>query len=115
MVVPSGDTRRLGADADADSGSDLDSALLLRVILLSRCEYCCFVSSYLFTTHQGGYRIRMQRKLGGKGFPVAAVVVVVAVADAVLVVCNNVLWLRNRYYNECWYCRKSNPYRIDCT
>jgi len=39
VVVPSGDTSRLRVDVDSDS------ALLLRVILLSRRVYCCFVSS----------------------------------------------------------------------
>ena len=49
VVVPSGDTMRLSADADAssDPGSDVDassdSALLLRVVLRARREYC-FIS-----------------------------------------------------------------------
>ena len=101
MVVPSGDTTRPSADADASSNS---VAAVLRMILLSRCEYCFFGS--FSSLH-----------IYGRAVPVAAVVVVVVVADAVSVVCNNVLWLRNRYYNECWYRRKSNTYtyRIDHT
>ena len=43
VVVPSGDTRRLSADADADASSD--SALLLRMVLRARRVYCSFVSS----------------------------------------------------------------------
>ena len=43
VVVPSGDTRRLSADADADTSSDPGSALLLRVVLRARREYC-FIS-----------------------------------------------------------------------
>ena len=55
-MVPSGDTRPsadvvadagAGADADADAGADADassdSALLLRVVLRARREYCSFV------------------------------------------------------------------------
>ena len=42
MVVPSGDTRP-SADADAEADVSSDSAVL-RVILLARREYGCFVS-----------------------------------------------------------------------
>ena len=45
MVVPSGDTRSLSADADEVSDLESDSALLLRVVILSRREYCCVSSS----------------------------------------------------------------------
>ena len=53
VVVPSGDTTRLStdadaADADADADASSDSvAVVLRVILLSRREYCCVSSSSL--------------------------------------------------------------------
>ena len=74
VVVPSGDTSRLSADADADAGAD---AAVLRVVILSRRWYCTFGSSssplingevLLFYRYDADDTMRMRRYQVGFGF-----------------------------------------------